>query len=148
MVSTKHAWRSSLGLSGTSAWGFLLSAAYLNVPLSVCLLICPCLPVMDFSLLHFRLMGLNMLNVYRRARLATMTIVGRPVTRTEELPEENQPTAEALEITAAWRHVTDVFLRSVILRCASRTGIWHWITCALCTKHLNIYRRLISRTCL
>ncbi|XP_029205294.1 uncharacterized protein LOC114969155 [Acropora millepora] len=48
-----------------------------------------------------RLMGLNMLNVYRRARLATMTIVGRPVTRIEELPEENQPTAEAREITAA-----------------------------------------------
>ena len=55
---------------------------------------------MDFALLHFRLMGLNMLNVYRRARLATMTIVGRPVTRIEELPEENQPTAEAMEITA------------------------------------------------
>ncbi|KAK2555503.1 hypothetical protein P5673_022842 [Acropora cervicornis] len=48
-----------------------------------------------------RLMGLNMLNVYRRARLATMTIVGRPVTRIEELPEENQPTAEARAITAA-----------------------------------------------
>lgn len=56
---------------------------------------------MDFALLHFRLMGLNMLNVYRRARLATMTIVGRSVTRIEELPEENQPTAEAREITAA-----------------------------------------------
>ena len=43
-----------------------------------------------------------MLLVYRRARLATMTIIGRPVTETDELPVDSHPaTPEAVEITTA-----------------------------------------------
>ena len=50
---------------------------------------------------HFRLLGLNMLLVYHRARLATMTIVGRPVTVTDQPPGESHPAPEAVEITTA-----------------------------------------------
>lgn len=42
-----------------------------------------------------------MLLVYRRARLATMTIIGRPLTETDELPGVNHPSPEAVEITTA-----------------------------------------------
>lgn len=42
-----------------------------------------------------------MLLVYHRARLATMTIVGRPVTVTDQLPGESHPAPEAVEITTA-----------------------------------------------
>lgn len=48
-----------------------------------------------------RLLGFNMLLVYRRARLATMTIIGRPLTETDELPGLNHPSPEAVEITTA-----------------------------------------------
>lgn len=47
-----------------------------------------------------RLLGFNMLLVYRRARLATMSIIGDPVTGSQ-LPGESHTTAEAVDITTA-----------------------------------------------
>ncbi|PFX27282.1 hypothetical protein AWC38_SpisGene8042 [Stylophora pistillata] len=46
------------------------------------------------------LLGFNMLLVYRRARLATMSIIGDPVTGSQ-LPGESHTTAEAVDITTA-----------------------------------------------
>ena len=42
-----------------------------------------------------------MLLVDRRARLATMTIIGRPATVPDEIPGESHPVPEAVEITTA-----------------------------------------------
>nr|XP_058969333.1 uncharacterized protein LOC131795744 [Pocillopora verrucosa] len=47
-----------------------------------------------------RLLGFNMLLVYRRARLATMSIIGDPVTGSQ-LPGEIHTTPEAVDITTA-----------------------------------------------
>jgi len=47
-----------------------------------------------------RLLGLNMLLVYRRARLATMRIIGVPVTSSQPL-EESHLAPEAVDITTA-----------------------------------------------
>ena len=41
-----------------------------------------------------------MLLVYRRARLATMSIIGTPVTGSQ-LPEESHTSSEAVDITTA-----------------------------------------------
>lgn len=51
--------------------------------------------------LLFRLLGLNMLRVYRQARLATMTIIGRTETVSDELPGDSHAAPEAVEITTA-----------------------------------------------
>ncbi|KAM7441358.1 hypothetical protein ABFA07_009539 [Porites harrisoni] len=48
-----------------------------------------------------RLLGLNMLHVYRQARLATMTIIGRTETVSDELPGDSHAAPEAVEITTA-----------------------------------------------
>ncbi|XP_078379127.1 uncharacterized protein LOC144662230 [Oculina patagonica] len=47
-----------------------------------------------------RLLGFNMLLVYRRARLATMSIIGVPVNGSQ-LPVESAPAPEAVDITTA-----------------------------------------------
>ena len=42
-----------------------------------------------------------MLRVYRQARIATMTIIGRTETVSDELPGDSHAAPEAVEITTA-----------------------------------------------
>lgn len=48
-----------------------------------------------------RLLGLNMLDVYRRARLATMTIIGQPLTASDEVPGVSNAAPEVVDIATA-----------------------------------------------